>query len=67
MWLGKTVESTYLIDTFPTAIIKHVEAKEILKAHITKIAVLTDAQFDYFFSHFKLSQIFSRLFLDISK
>lgn len=53
MWLGKTVESTYLIDTFPTAIIKHVEAKEILKAHITKIAVLTDAQFDYFFSHFK--------------
>ena len=29
------------------------DAKEILKAHITKIAILTDAQFDYFFSHFK--------------
>lgn len=29
------------------------EAKGILKAHIAKIAVLTDEQFDYFFSHFK--------------
>ncbi|PSL50361.1 CRP-like cAMP-binding protein [Chitinophaga niastensis] len=29
------------------------EAKEILKAHIEKIAVLTDEQFDYLFSHFK--------------
>lgn len=29
------------------------EAKEILKAHISKTAVLTDEQFDYFFSHFK--------------
>ncbi|WP_259070146.1 Crp/Fnr family transcriptional regulator [Mucilaginibacter sp. X4EP1] len=29
------------------------EAKEILKTHIAKIAVLTDEQFDYFFSHFK--------------
>src|SRR5688572_15268123 len=28
-------------------------AKEILKAHITKITKLTDDQFDYFFSHFK--------------
>lgn len=29
------------------------EAKEILKAHIAKMAILTDEQFDYFFSHFK--------------
>lgn len=29
------------------------EAKEILKAHVAKLAVLTDEQFDYFFSHFK--------------
>jgi CRP-like cAMP-binding protein len=29
------------------------EAKEILKAHVTKAATLTDEQFDYFFSHFK--------------
>ena len=29
------------------------EAKEILKAHVTKIASLTDEQFDYFFSFFK--------------
>ncbi len=29
------------------------EAKETLKAHIGKLAVLTDEQFDYFFSHFK--------------
>jgi len=29
------------------------EAKDILKAHIAKIATLTDEQFDYFFSHFK--------------
>jgi CRP-like cAMP-binding protein len=28
------------------------ESREILKAHIAKIAVLTDEQFDYFFSHF---------------
>lgn len=30
------------------------EAKEILKAHIDKLVVLTDEQFDYFFSHFKI-------------
>jgi CRP-like cAMP-binding protein len=30
------------------------EAKEILKEHIAKTASLTDEQFDYFFSHFKL-------------
>ncbi|MET4142335.1 Crp/Fnr family transcriptional regulator [Pedobacter sp. UYP1] len=29
------------------------EAKEILKQHITKTASLTDEQFEYFFSHFK--------------
>jgi CRP-like cAMP-binding protein len=29
------------------------EAKEILKAHVAKLAVLTDDQFDYFFSFFK--------------
>jgi len=29
------------------------EAKEILKAHVVKITMLTDEQFDYFFSHFK--------------
>ena len=29
------------------------EAKETLKAHIAKIAMLTDEQFDYFFSFFK--------------
>ena len=29
------------------------EAKEILKAHVTKIASLTDEQFDYFFSFFE--------------
>src|SRR5881392_3773328 len=29
------------------------EAKETLKAHVAKITVLTDEQFDYFFSHFK--------------
>jgi hypothetical protein len=29
------------------------EAKEILKSHLTKLATLTDEQFDYFFSHFK--------------
>ena len=29
------------------------EAKEILKAHISKTVKLTDEQFDYFFSHFK--------------
>ena len=29
------------------------EAKEILKQHIAKTALLTDEQFDYFFSHFK--------------
>ena len=29
------------------------EAKEILKAHVAKIATLTDEQFDYFFSFFK--------------
>jgi len=29
------------------------EAKETLRVHIAKIAVLTDEQFDYFFSHFK--------------
>jgi CRP-like cAMP-binding protein len=29
------------------------EAKETLKAHVTKIASLTDEQFDYFFSFFK--------------
>ncbi len=30
------------------------EAKEILKQHIAKTASLTDEQFDYFFSHFKM-------------
>ena len=29
------------------------EAREILKAHVAKIAALTDDQFDYFFSFFK--------------
>jgi CRP-like cAMP-binding protein len=29
------------------------EAKEILKAHVAKIATLTDEQFDYFFSFFE--------------
>ena len=29
------------------------EAKNILKTHIAKIAVLTDEEFEYFFSHFK--------------
>jgi CRP-like cAMP-binding protein len=29
------------------------EVKEILKAHVDKIASLTDDEFDYFFSHFK--------------
>ena len=29
------------------------EAKEILKQHIAKMALLTDEQFDHFFSHFK--------------
>jgi len=29
------------------------EAKEILKAHVAKIASMTDEQFDYFFSFFK--------------
>src|SRR5258708_13740551 len=29
------------------------EAKEILKVHVAKIASLTDEQFDYFFSFFK--------------
>ncbi|SHH77161.1 cAMP-binding domain of CRP or a regulatory subunit of cAMP-dependent protein kinases [Chryseolinea serpens] len=29
------------------------DAKEILKTHIAKTALLTDEQFDYFFSHFK--------------
>ncbi|HKC67959.1 MAG TPA: Crp/Fnr family transcriptional regulator [Bacteroidia bacterium] len=29
------------------------EAKEILKSHISKTAKLTDEQFDHFFSHFK--------------
>ncbi|MFA6275741.1 MAG: Crp/Fnr family transcriptional regulator [Pedobacter sp.] len=29
------------------------EAKEILKNHVSKITQLTDEQFDYFFSHFK--------------
>jgi CRP-like cAMP-binding protein len=29
------------------------QAKEILKQHLAKIAVLTDQEFDYFFSHFK--------------
>ena len=30
------------------------QAKEMLKEHIAETAPLTDAQFDYFFSHFKL-------------
>jgi CRP-like cAMP-binding protein len=29
------------------------EAKEVLKAHVAKIATLTDREFDYFFSHFR--------------
>jgi len=29
------------------------ESKEALKAHVAKLATLTDDQFDYFFSHFK--------------
>ncbi|MBV7532338.1 Crp/Fnr family transcriptional regulator [Chitinophaga sp. sic0106] len=29
------------------------EVKETLKAHISKLAVLSDEEFDYFFSHFK--------------
>lgn len=29
------------------------EAREILKAHIAKTALLTDEQSDYFYSHFK--------------
>lgn len=29
------------------------EAKEILKAHISKTVALTEEQFDYFFSHFR--------------
>ena len=29
------------------------ETKETLKAHVAKLAMLTDEQFDYFFSHFK--------------
>src|SRR3977135_1417768 len=29
------------------------EAKDILKAHVAKMAILTDEQSDYFFSHFK--------------
>jgi CRP-like cAMP-binding protein len=29
------------------------EAKEILKAHVSKITMLTEEQFDYFYSHFK--------------
>jgi CRP-like cAMP-binding protein len=31
-----------------------IEAKEILKAHIGKLAGLSDEQFDHFFSHFKI-------------
>lgn len=30
------------------------DAKELLKAHVLKNTVLTDEQFDYFFSHFEL-------------
>src|SRR3979411_2805648 len=30
------------------------QAKEILKQHIVKTAMLTDHEFNYFFSHFKL-------------
>ncbi|MDP9079622.1 MAG: Crp/Fnr family transcriptional regulator [Bacteroidota bacterium] len=29
------------------------EAKELLKAHVARLATLTDEQFDHFFSHFK--------------
>ncbi|MBL0737662.1 Crp/Fnr family transcriptional regulator [Flavobacterium sp. GN10] len=29
------------------------DAKNLLKEHVSKIVVLTDEQFDYFFSHFK--------------
>jgi CRP-like cAMP-binding protein len=29
------------------------EAKEVLKTHVTKITTLTDQEFDYFFSHFR--------------
>jgi len=42
------------------------DAKEILKAHISKTAILTDEQFDYFFSHFK-SQSFKKGQVIISK
>ena len=33
--------------------VRHMGVKDILKAHIARIALLTDEQFDYFFSHFK--------------
>ncbi|WP_427873578.1 Crp/Fnr family transcriptional regulator [Flavobacterium sp. MMS24-S5] len=29
------------------------DAKSLLKEHVSKIVTLTDEQFDYFFSHFK--------------
>ena len=41
-------------------------AKEIIKTHIPKTALLTDEQFDYFFSHFK-SQRFHKGQVIISK
>ena len=34
-------------------LVKAMEAKEILKVHVAKIASLTDEQFDHFFSFFK--------------
>jgi CRP-like cAMP-binding protein len=34
-------------------VLQPMEAKELLRAHVTKSASLTEEQFDYFFSHFK--------------
>jgi len=42
------------------------DAKEILKTHLAKTVLLTDEQFDYFFSHFK-SQSFHKGQVIISK
>ena len=42
-----------LLRDFYSNLVYTMEAREILKAHVTKIATLTDEQFDYFFSFFK--------------
>lgn len=52
-YLGSVIKLCQNLVQQKTLQIMELEAKEILKQHMAKTAMLTDEQFDYFFSFFK--------------